>query len=163
MLLVQAVQTAAMAHRLEPSTPCRITLTLGLRKKGAGDGLHGSVDHQSSGRRCTTRAADGPEAPVSRGEFEAVMMNGIRSTQPSGHSTNQCMLPLLALPSSSTRAWNRYSSQVCASVCLAQGSPPPKRPSGRDRPARAGGTYRFAHLTPLRKPSLGSGSSPCFG
>jgi hypothetical protein len=161
MLLVQAVQTTAMARRL--STPCRTTLDLPQRMERGMDYTAQQITRVLEDDVHTPRAADGPEAPVSRGEFEAVMMNGIRSTQPSGHSTNQCMPPLLALPSSSTRAWNRYSSQVCASVCLAQGSPPPKRPSGRDRPARAGGTYRFAHLTPLRKPSLGSGSSPCFG
>lgn len=73
------------------------------------------------------------------------------------------MPPLLALPSSSTRAWNRYSSQVCASVCLAQGSPPPKRPSGPDRPARAGGTYRFAHLTPSANQALGPAVAPVLG
>lgn len=57
-------------------------------KMERGMDCNGSADRQSSGRRCTTRAADGPDAPVSRGEFEAVMMNGIRSTQLSGHSTN---------------------------------------------------------------------------
>lgn len=67
------------------------------------------------------------------GSLQTVKMDGIRSAQRSGHSTNQAPCPWW--PSRcSTKARHSCSSQVCVSVCLAQGSPVPKSPSGGDRP-----------------------------
>ena len=106
-----------------------------------------------------------PETPVSRWQVEHVKMNGIRSAQPSGHSTSQCLLPLVALSRDAPHETGVDARlKFGRSVCLAQGSPSqtlktPKRPR-QDRGARV----RTGHpATPLHIQASGPGSISCFG
>ncbi len=99
-----------------------------------------------------------PETPVSRWQTEHVKMNGIRSAQPSGHSTSQCKLPLVALSRDAPHETGVDARlKFGRSVCLGPGVPVPNPQNAQAAETRPGcsGTYRSPGNTPPH-PSLRS-------
>ena len=106
------------------------------------------------------------ETPVSRWQVEHVKVNGIRSAQPSGHSTSQCVLvtPGGPSPRCSTQARSRCSSQVWASVCPGSGVAVPKPQNAQAAVTDQGWRVRTARPShPSTSQALAPGSNSCFG
>lgn len=93
-------------------------------------------------------------------------MNGIRSALPSGRSTSQCKLPLVAFLRDAARKLGVDARlKVWASVCPGSGVTVPKPQNAQAAVTDQGwaGTYRSHIANPSTPQALAPGSNSCFG